>query len=141
MKCQVSPGEYVPSEPDQDLEDAVLETPEEYFRAQQDPFVKAVDKSTQPRANGQEDDNLVETDNVYRGSATGDGVQEYDWVDDSQLEAELKEATTGVGLVTLRYFVGLKSKTGADVTSGIQQIVLRITQQLPYTCPALRSGH
>ena len=57
--------------------------------------------------------------------------EEFEYLEDDRLEAELKDATSGVELVTLRYFVGLKSKSGADVTAGIQQLVLRITQRYP----------
>ncbi|CAE7668070.1 unnamed protein product, partial [Symbiodinium necroappetens] len=41
--------------------------------------------------------------------------QELDLDSMKAVEAEIRDATTGIELVTLRYFVGLKSKTGADV--------------------------
>ena len=48
-----------------------------------------------------------------------------------KLEDKVRDLKSGVELITLRYFVGLKSKTGADVAAGIQQLVLKITQWYP----------
>ena len=107
-------AEYEPSEPGLDLEEALElgmpEMPEPYDR----PFGGSV------KSLGLDED-----------STLVDQEDEYDWIDDEQLQTEVADLTSKVEMVTLRYIVGLKSKTGADVTAGIQQLVLKITQSYP----------
>ena len=113
--------EYAPSEPGLDLDEVEPDLLESLFQERDLDSIKALEL-----APGNDDPEKAPV------PSSPDPVEgEQDWIDDSQLEAEIRDATTGVELVTLRYFVGLKSKTGADVTAGIQQIVLKITQQFP----------
>ncbi|CAE7680579.1 GIP, partial [Symbiodinium necroappetens] len=116
------PEEYVPSEPGIDFGDGLLgDLAEEVECATEPPpgyAVEAVEALAKP---GDDEGDPVET---Y-------GDETYEWIDDEGLDVALKEATTRIEMVTLRFFVGLKSKTGPDVTAGIQQLVLKITQRFP----------
>ncbi|CAE7838747.1 RE1 [Symbiodinium sp. CCMP2592] len=47
------------------------------------------------------------------------------------LDEEIEQCTAGVELVTLRYVVGLKSKSGSDVTAGVQKLILEISRLYP----------
>ena len=53
--------------------------------------------------------------------------------EDQELESVVRDLKSGVELLTLRYFIGLKSKTGADVTAGIQRLILKIKHTYPLT--------
>ena len=43
----------------------------------------------------------------------------------------IKDMSSGVELVSLRYVVGLKSKSGPDVTAGLQKLILNISRLFP----------
>ena len=120
-----SPGEYEPSDLEDVPDSMPLQGVHELFDLSEpleaeilDTEIKAVDESTSGLLEGPKDD----------PGTLGD---EYEWLEDDDLDKEINLATSGVPIVTLRFFVGLKSKTGADVTAGIQQMILRITQQYP----------
>ena len=53
------------------------------------------------------------------------------WISDDDLDEQIRDLTSGVELLTLKYVVGLKSKTGPDVTAGIQKLVLMINKLYP----------
>ncbi|CAE7775417.1 RE1 [Symbiodinium sp. CCMP2592] len=59
------------------------------------------------------------------------GDQEEEWLGDVELEDHLRDLTSGVELLSLRYMIGLKSKTGPDVTAGLQKMILAITKTFP----------
>ena len=116
-----SPGEYAPTEASDDQDALPLQEVDEIFQDHdQLPKERALDVVDGLPSEVDADDAVIPVPD-----------EEYGWLDDDKLEAELKDATSKVELVTLRFFVGLKSKTGADVTAGIQQIILRITQKYP----------
>ena len=54
-----------------------------------------------------------------------------EWLEGVDFEGQLKDLTSGVELVTLRYVVGLKSKTGPEVATGVQKLILDITKRFP----------
>eukprot|EP00439_Symbiodinium_sp_Y106_P022102 s6340_g2.t1 len=56
---------------------------------------------------------------------------EEEWITDAELDEQIKDHTSGVELATLRYVVGLKSKTGADVAAGVQRLILAINKAYP----------
>ena len=60
-----------------------------------------------------------------------EGDQEEEWIDDVELETQLKDLTSSIELVSLRYVVGLKSKSGPDVTAGVQKLILSISKLYP----------
>ena len=47
-------------------------------------------------------------------------------LDDVELDAQLRDLTSGVELVSLRYMIGLKSKNGPEVAAGVPQEVLEL---------------
>ena len=57
--------------------------------------------------------------------------QEDEWIGDVELEDHLRDLTSGVELVSLRYMVGLKSKTGPEVAAGVQRMILAINKSYP----------
>ena len=120
-----SPGEYEPTDPGDEADGALLQDMAELFSSSSLPVeAKALD--AQPAS--EIGDPVINLDPLDDSQGLED---EYEWLDDDKLDQELKEVRSKVDLVTLRFFVGLKSKTGPDVTAGIQQLVLRITQQFP----------
>ncbi|CAE7306674.1 GIP, partial [Symbiodinium sp. CCMP2456] len=48
-----------------------------------------------------------------------------------ELEKYLEEIATPPDQVVLRYFIALKSKSGSDVTTGIQQMIMEINKMFP----------
>ncbi|CAE7398324.1 GIP, partial [Symbiodinium necroappetens] len=114
-----APDEYEPTEIGDDHEDASLDFDQyvdEVHAQHPATMITAVDGPDDKDGMSQKDDNEP---------------SEYEWIDDKQLEQELQKTTNPVEMITLRYFVGLKSKTGPDVAAGIQQMILRITQKFP----------
>ena len=113
--------EYEPSEPGEWLSDDMMKlirdgpTVPDSAVSFQEPLVEQA--------------NAVRADQVEDYEAAQD-AEDKQW-DDGQLADIVRDLKSGVELVTLRYIVGLKSKTGADVTAGIQQLILKITQSYP----------
>ncbi|CAE7274423.1 GIP [Symbiodinium sp. CCMP2592] len=58
-------------------------------------------------------------------------AQEEDWLRDVELDEQLTDLTSGVELVSLRFMVGLKTKSGPDVTTGVQKMILEISRMYP----------
>ncbi|CAE7265360.1 unnamed protein product [Symbiodinium microadriaticum] len=113
--------EYAPSEPGLDLDEVEPDLLESLFQERDLDSIKALEL-----APGNDDPEKAPV------PSSPDPVEgEQDWIDDSQLEAEIRDATTGVELVTLRYFVGLKSKTGSWKVSFIrrQKLPPRIAEE------------
>ena len=82
------------------------------------------------------DDPLESLDHAERAldasaAASDAAAPEESWICDDELDEQLKDLTSGVELLTLRYVVGLKSKTGSDVTTGIQKVILMINKLYP----------
>ena len=117
-----APEEYVPSEPGIDPGNGLLGDIDDEVECVIDPTLSHIVDAVE----GQDGLSTEEGDPVETY-----GNEAYEWIDDEGLEIALKEATNRIEMVTLRFFVGLKSKTGPDVTAGIQQIILRITQRFP----------
>ena len=109
--------EYEPSEPGEVLSEEMLE------------LIRSV-PGYEGGVDVEQNVQAVEADVDQDGDITGEHA-EGAWIDKEELEGVVKDLKSGVELVTLRFFVGLKTKTGADVTAGIQQIILKITQLYP----------
>ena len=69
----------------------------------------------------------IEDDEVLKEAVD----QEEDWLDDEKLDTRIKDLMSGVELVSLRYMIGLKSKSGPDVTAGVQKLILAIAKMYP----------
>ena len=102
-------AEYEPSIPDEG------DPPELFPEVFQGPVAHAV--------SGPE--SLEHADNL------GPAEQEESHGKELDLDERIKDLTSGVELVSLRYLVGLKSKTGQDVTAGLQRLILNITRRFP----------
>ncbi|CAE7272323.1 GIP, partial [Symbiodinium microadriaticum] len=123
-----APSEYEPTEPGEPVEPDTLpdlEQPKEWFENHQQSV------GTQALATQLDTPSEVEHPGAEALDDSEKREEEYEWIDDEPLEEEIQKLTSKVEMVTLRFFVGLKSKTGADVTAGIQQMIIRITQQFP----------
>ncbi|CAE7432602.1 GIP, partial [Symbiodinium necroappetens] len=116
-----APEEYAPTEPGEDVAENMKFDFDEYVDR-----IAAEQALTSVRAIEDPDESAEDVGPTVEGDE-----EVYEWIDDNQLGAAIKDATSRLEIVTLRYFVGLKSKTGPDVTAGIQQMILRITQKFP----------
>ncbi|OLP79663.1 Copia protein [Symbiodinium microadriaticum] len=123
------PSEYAPTEPGELLDPSLLQDLEYPAEVLDCPEPLAETKALETHLDSQDLGPADRIDPPEDEVVVQD--EEYEWVDDDKLEEEIKAATSKVELVTLRFFVGLKTKTGPDVTAGIQQMILRITQQFP----------
>ncbi|CAE7938346.1 TY5A [Symbiodinium necroappetens] len=109
--------EYAPTDPGLDLAELSVEEFEGLF-GELEPKLEAKALDVPPAT----------PQDALEGHAEGvEGELEY--LDDDKLEAELKDATSGVELVTLRYFVGLKSKDGIYVRRAIPMVTRFVEEE------------
>eukprot|EP00439_Symbiodinium_sp_Y106_P029796 s3022_g3.t1 len=117
-----------------ELEDYEPSIPED-VGSDAEPFPELlVPSSEKPPTSSQINSSIMERALQFEDPESSGAVAplgEREWLDDVELDAHLKDLTSGVELVSLRYMIGLKSKTGADVTAGVQKLILTINKLFP----------
>ena len=84
------------------------------------------DSKTSDLSGRQPFEKAVKLDSVNPEDESSPPEDKEEWLDDVELDAQLRDLTSGVELVSLRYMIGLKSKNGPEVAAGVPQEVLEL---------------